>query len=322
MALQIFKTTRTHFENTTKILNFSLQFKSNMRTVLFFLLLITMHSKSYGSIHDLSRLLPNKSGQWLAKDSDHYYDNETLYNYIDGGAELYISYNFDKVVSRRFVREGHPDLVIELFDMQQPRNALGVFTNMREMNQNEFGQGSQYIEGSMIFWKDRYFVVISCITIDSEIKEAIYDLARKTDNAITSKGEVPSVLKLLPQNGLATEGYTVFHHYIWTNSFYFISNDNILNINDSTNAVLAKYGDRKHRTYLMIVEYPETETAKKAHENFIKIYSKGTGPQKVEDKTWHIANLKDRYVIAVFNGDDKKQTVQLALEAEQNISKR
>ncbi len=293
-----------------------------MRTIFFILLLITMISNSYGNAQDLSKLLPEKTGLWLAKDSDHYYDEETLYNYIDGGAELYISYNFDKVVSRRYVRDGHADLVIELFDMQEPRNALGVFTNMREKNQNEFGQGSQYIEGSMIFWKDRYFVAISCITINSEIKDAIYDLARKVDSSITTKGEVPALLNLLPQSRLAPEGYTVFHHYIWTNAFYFISNDNILHINDSTNAVLAKYGDPKHRTYLLVVEYPDTETAQKAHQYFIAKFSKGTGPQKLEDKTWHIANVKDRYVIAVFNGADKKQITQLASEVEQNISKR
>jgi len=280
-----------------------------------------MHSIASGNNQNLGRLLPEKTGRWIAKDTDHYYNNETLYSYIDGGAELYISYNFDKVVSRRFVSEGHADIVIELFDMQQPRNALGVFSNMREKNQNEFGQGSQYIEGSMIFWKDRYFVAISCITIDNEIKEAIYDLARKTDEAITTKGEIPAILNLLPQNGLVQNGYTVFHHYIWTNAFYFISNENILQINDSTNAILARYGNAKQRTYLMIIEYPDVQSAQKAHQNFISRYSKGLGPQKLEDKTWHITTLKDKYVIAVFNGESKKQVSQLTADVELMISK-
>jgi hypothetical protein len=279
-----------------------------------------MYSTLNGAENDLSYLLPVKTGSWEAQNPDHYYNNETLYDYIDGGAELYISYNFINVVSRRYIRDNHPDLVIELFDMKESRNALGLFSNMREKNQNEFGQGSQYIEGSLIFWKDRYFVAISCITINNEIKEAIYDLAGKVDKMIPSRGSIPKIIGLLPQNGLVNEGYCVFHHYIWTNAYYFISNDNLFQITDSTNAVLAKYGDAKQRTYLLIVEYPGVEDAKKAYINFTTAFSKGTGPQKLEDKTWHMASIKGKYIISAFNGTGKKQILQFISEVEQQIS--
>ena len=280
-----------------------------------------MYVNANGAAQDLSTLLPEKTGSWEMQHPDHYYNNETLYDYIDGGAELYISYNFVNVISRRYLRENSPDLVVEIFDMKASRNAMGLFSNMREKNQNEFGQGSQYIEGSLIFWKDRYFIAISCITINEDIKDAIYDLAGKIDKAIVSRGPVPEIVRLLPQNGLLHEGYCVFHHYIWTNAFYFISNDNLLQITDSTNAVLAKYGDARQRAYLMIVEYPDAASAQKAYKNFLTSYSKGTGPQKLEDKTWHMATVKERYIVAAFNGTGKKQIQQLISAVEQQISK-
>lgn len=56
---------------------------------------------------------------------------------------------------------GETDIAVEIFDMKASRDAFGVFTNMREKNQHESGQGSQEVEGSLIFWKDHYFVSLS-----------------------------------------------------------------------------------------------------------------------------------------------------------------
>ncbi|MGV8137881.1 MAG: DUF6599 family protein [Mangrovibacterium sp.] len=98
--------------------------------------------------------------EW-STESDQYFNHENLYDYIDGAAELYLSYGFNTVISRRYACPDEMDIVVEIFDMKGVRDAFGVFTNMREKNQHEFGQGSQQIEGSLIFWKGHYFGSLS-----------------------------------------------------------------------------------------------------------------------------------------------------------------
>ncbi len=166
---------------------------------------------------DLSDFLPKQSNEW-STESDQYFNSDNLYDYIDGGAELYLSYGFNKVISRRYTCAGEMDIVVEIFDMKGVRDAFGVFSNMREKNQHELGQGSQQIEGSLIFWKDHYFVSLTTHKNTEKSLAAIKKIAGYIDHAIGSEGQIPAIVDLLPQRDLVPEGYCYFHHYIWINS--------------------------------------------------------------------------------------------------------
>ena len=52
---------------------------------------------------------------------------DTLFDFIDGGAEVYRSFNVQRVVSRRYGRTGAPDLMADLFDMGSSRDAFGAY---------------------------------------------------------------------------------------------------------------------------------------------------------------------------------------------------
>jgi len=89
----------------------------------------------------LDKLLPDSTEGWKPSDKDRYYNPETLYNYINGGAELYISYGFREVISRTYSKSGQPNLTVEIFDMVEAKNAFGVFCHVREGIDYSYGQG-------------------------------------------------------------------------------------------------------------------------------------------------------------------------------------
>lgn len=262
---------------------------------------------------DLSSLLPKQSNEWSATESDQYYNNETLFDYIDGAAELYLSYGFDTVISRRYTAPDEMDIVAEIFDMKGVRDAFGVFTNMREKNQNEFGQGSQQLEGSLIFWKDQYFVSISTNKSSEKSLAAMKKIAAFIDKAIPDKGAIPAIINLLPQQSLLPEGFCYFHHYIWLNSYYFIANYNILDIDEKTDAVIAKYGPADKRVYLLLVQYPDESKALAAFNKFITDFApelKTKDAIKLKDNTWHTATLDGSLFKAAFNAPSKTEALK------------
>jgi hypothetical protein len=134
----------------------------------------------------LALLLPDKIEGWNIAENDHTYNPETLYDYINGGAELYISYGFNEVLSRRYTKYEQPDIVVDIFDMGTSQNAYGTFSHSRETLDRTFGQGSEYAEGLLLFWKDRYFVSILTFPETAESKEAIFQLARQIERALFS----------------------------------------------------------------------------------------------------------------------------------------
>ena len=75
--------------------------KKQSYIIIFILCYVGMNIMA-NNLTDLSKQLPAEINGW-EKDSEHtVYDSKTLFKYIDGGAELYISYNFKHVLAQKY----------------------------------------------------------------------------------------------------------------------------------------------------------------------------------------------------------------------------
>jgi hypothetical protein len=264
--------------------------------------------------HDISALLPDSVEGWLRASDDQRYDRTNLFDYINGGAELYLSFGFKELVNRTYSRSGQPEIIVDIFDMQSPRDAFGVFSHSRETIDTTFGQGSQKSGGLLLFWKDRFYVSILASPETGESKKAVGQLARHIDASITAKGSLPDLLSYLPRESLVEESIRYFHHYIWLNSHYFISTDNILHIDESTEAVLARYGEKGKRSILLMVRYDSSSDAENAHADFIEHYAPELSSQKavkIEDGTWTSSRVTGQMITVVLGAPSEKASLEL-----------
>ena len=65
----------------------------------------------------ISELLPDSLNEWEPVDKDNFYTCENLFEYINGGAELYISYGFNLVLSRTYRADNQPDIIVDIFEV-------------------------------------------------------------------------------------------------------------------------------------------------------------------------------------------------------------
>jgi len=287
----------------------------NYVAALFFLVVVLCGAICMGKVKtDFALSLPDTIQGWKVAAKDQIYNRNNLYDYINGGAELYLSYGFQNVVNRTYVKSGQPDMVVDIFDMGDSQNAYGVFSHAREEEDTTFGQGSQYAAGLLLFWKDRYYISILTIPETVESKKAIFELARKIEKAIGKEGPLPEILTLLPQQSLVKESIRYFRHYVWLNSYYFVADQNILHINEKTKALLAKYGEKKKRYLLLLVKYSSDKDAKHAYDDFAKYYLPELSKEpvvKIEDGTWTACRLEKNLLIIVFNAPVKGKALHL-----------
>jgi hypothetical protein len=263
---------------------------------------------------DLAQLLPDILAGWKAEKTIPLKNNSDLYNYMDGGAELYISYGFGEALSRTFRKDDQPEVLAEVFDLLEPRNAFGVFTQTREQEIQQYGQGTYRIPGAVFFWEDRYFVSLSSWEPNPESDAFTDALAVFIDKQITGKGEKPGLVNLLPVEGMIPDGYKYFHHYVWLNAYFYLSDKNLFLIDDKTNAIMARYNDGDGRKYLLLVEYDDDVKAQKAFSTFGNEYFPwGLTDNCImrEDGTWIAAEKTGRLIKAVFNAGSKQSAVQL-----------
>jgi hypothetical protein len=282
----------------------------------------------------LTRLLPASIDGWNILE-DHLYNRENLYEYINGGAELYLSFGFQTVLSRTYFRTDQPKIIVDLFDMRESANAFGVFCHTREVVNTTFGQGSQYFPGLLTFWKDHYYVSILASPETPESKQAVEDLAREIEKSIKQSGSLPELLKYLPPKNLKEESIRYFTHSAWLNSYFFIADENIFQIGQGAPAVLARYSDQG---ILLLVQYQEPTQAQEAYQAFEKYFAsqntfqetakaiplsdpKGENPAvrslfgiriiQLEDGSWAGARFYDRQFTAVFQGAGESEVSRL-----------
>ena len=243
------------------------------------------------------------------------YTDKNLFDYIDGGAELYLSYGLAGMTGCKYNGDSLPQITVEIYEMSDPKNAFGVYTQSRDKEESDYGQGSQSFPDFILFWKGPYFVIVNTQEIVPESGKAIRYLAKLIDESIQETGDIPAVVNLLPKEGLAPAGFLYFHHYIWLNSYFFIANQNIINIDDQTDAVLAKYGTSDARSYLLVVEYPDEAKALEAFKQLRDSYAPECTPEnpfvQMEDKTWFTVWTKGNKLGAVFNGVSREKTEEL-----------
>jgi hypothetical protein len=266
--------------------------------------------------------LPCQIDDWTMTEQLRIDTHDDLYDYIDGGAELYISYGFGNALSCRYTKAGQPDVTAEIFDLGSSADAFGIYSQTRDKEEKEYGQGSYYVSGAQFFWKGRFWIsLITNETTDESVK-LLHSLAAYLDEKLTETGESPDILSVLPAEKLNPGGYLYFHHYIWLNSYYFIASENILGVDENTPAVLAKYGDPEERLVLLVVQYPDSSRAEKAYAAFRSHFF----PEQLtdnciqlEDNTWMAAGLMDCMLIGVFNGKTREMTIDLFRRTKNNI---
>lgn len=271
---------------------------------------------------DPSKALSQTIDGWKTSGVDRIFNEETLYDYIDGGAELFLSFGFTKVFNRIYSRDNQPDIIVDIFYMNTSYDAFGVFSHSVGKIENDFGQQSQRTKGAIVFWKNNFYISILSSLETEELKSVITEIALLLDKAIPEKGPLPDVLKYLPEHSLNKTSIHYFRHYVWLNSHCFISNENILNINQSTHGVLAQYSDKDDKAVLLIIEYPNSADASAAKEKFIKNYYvklESSSILQMNNNKWVGIELINNFFVGVFNGTEEEFVKTLLSLTEETI---
>jgi len=258
------------------------------------------------TVSDFNKVLPETIDGWKKAGPPDVYTPKNLSDYIDGGAELYLSYNFQSALSLKYTDPAGSEIAVDVFDMGASHDAFGVFAHTRETIETSVGQGSEYAAGLLTFWKDRYYVSILTYPETPAKKDVVFKLGRTIAGAIKGDGPLPPILDLLPAEGLLPETVHYFHHYIWLNSFYFVSNENVLNIGGDTPAALAKYREAGSTLFLLLVRYPDAARAEEAAGRFRQEVLGGAadGMRPLADGRWAGLQRRGPLVSVVFNAPD------------------
>lgn len=211
--------------------------------------------------------LPKEVAGWKAAGDDEMFDNESIFSYIDGQAEVYLAYGMTRCLARRYAGpQGEPDIVVDLFELASPADAYGVFTHDRDGEDIDVGQGALLRPGWLSFWKGPFFGSVYAEGESEASAAAVEALARAAADAIPFQGEAPGLVSLLPSEGLDQRSVRFLHRWEILNSALYVAGDNIFGLSADTDAALGAYRRGDGEAWLLLVEYPDEARAQEAEE--------------------------------------------------------
>lgn len=151
----------------------------------------------------LGRVLPPSefSPDWTLKDPVRFYDKESLFEHINGEAELFIPYGFDLLATATYVNKADPEvwLIADVYRMATLLDAFGVYANYRRSSSTGVDMGAEGFLGSSqaMFYQDRYFVRLQVTGATGLKPDVFLACGRAISGKLPRRSARPAELELL-----------------------------------------------------------------------------------------------------------------------------
>lgn len=145
----------------------------------------------------------NGASGWTKDGELQEYEGEDLYTYIDGGAEIYQEYGFRRVILQDYKNAKGKSVSLEIFEMETPAAAFGMFTFKRSGSGKtvSLGAGAELEAYYLNFWKGRFLVTLTGFDEAPETIDGLLAVGGVVNSKIHNQGAVPGLVGALPEKG-------------------------------------------------------------------------------------------------------------------------
>jgi hypothetical protein len=151
----------------------------------------------------LESLLPSKLPEgWSLIEGPHPYTRKTLFEHVNGQAELYLKYGYQGSVFAAYQHTEKPErqIEIDIYDMGSVLQAFGIFSRSRtEDPPGGIGLDSCADDRSLLFYKGRYYVMLSANEPDPFTMKT---LALSISAGISDPSPPPKEIRFFPTRNL------------------------------------------------------------------------------------------------------------------------
>jgi hypothetical protein len=221
---------------------------------LFLLLISAMRNASGQDIEKLVPSLTELEG-WKFSSEPKVYTGDSLFNLIDGGADLYLEYGFIRVVSVQYADPLSSNILVEIYEIADPPSAYGIFSIMQQAMEwsAKFGNLSAVNQDYISFWKSRYYISVSWSSRQQLDQPLLNKLAILIAQKIPDTGNFPDLLKTFQDAGLVRKVIYIKGNLALSN-FYYLDYRDIFKIKE---AIAYSTGNQKR----IIIKYSDKETS-------------------------------------------------------------
>ena len=243
------------------------------------------------------------------------YKPETLFEYMDGAAELYLIYDFSGLNLQIYKDKNDNTITAEIYDQQNVNNSFGIYSQERpyECEFIPIGAQANYIEGHLNFYQGRYYVKIIGYNLGAKDKEYLVTEGKILSGLLDEKSALPKMLKTFPDKNKIK------------NSEEYIAKD-FLGYSYFKNVFTAEYENDKTTYKLFIIEEPDRSSLEQSINEYKKQLNStkdilNGGVHKLDDPYQGeiIISISGNYIVGILNPDSETIDQGILMQAISNL---
>lgn len=181
--------------------------------VFFSVPLVFQHARGLTQ-ESLVEILPEdgEAEGWNKHRALRHYEGKDLYEYINGGAEIYHEFGFVQVVVQDYIHQTGKSISVEIFEMDSPYSAFGIYTFKTDPGDKRIplGTDAQLADYYMNFWTGPFLVTLTGFDETDETRQGLLDIANRMNSKLTPGGEKPPLVGFLPEKDLVDQSLKYF----------------------------------------------------------------------------------------------------------------
>jgi hypothetical protein len=225
---------------------------------------------------------------WTLVEPPRSYLPATLFEYINGAAESYLSYGFQELAVADYKSDSGPaTLTVEIYDMGESLSAFGIYSVERYPGSKYLDIGAQgyFEEGTLNFFAGPNYIKLMCFDCGEAAEAILNGIARDIEKRLgAAAGRLPAALAFFPKEGMVA------------NSEKYVG-QNVLGYGFLHDGYLAGYQASGQEFELFIIAGRDEAEARKMLDQYLAAQAKNGAPVAKSGPGYHIV---DRYARNVF----------------------
>lgn len=254
---------------------------------------------------DMTKIFPEISG--MKRGKPEMYTPDNLYEYINGAAEVFLSYDFRQLAALTYEDQQKHSLTIDIYRHNNAKNGFGIYSQEKPVKGDFLRIGAQgyYEKGVLNFVRGSYYVKMSGFDLGDNDKAVLTDAAKKIARRLSGPTYFPLPVTCFPGKGKVEDSEKYIARNFLGHSFLH-------------SAFAAEYEEKGEKFQIFIIETADTKDAKKIMNDYFK-FAKGKGSEVSVHRTFFRfldpyyrssgkmnIKAKGKYVFGLFGNDMTK----------------
>jgi len=206
----------------------------SLAIIFLFCLSVASFNNNDIKVTDISSCIPhnNEMPGWFEEDVHRIYKGESLYEYINGGAEIYHEYGFKQVITQDYSNKAGESLSLEIFEMEDDTAAYGTYTFKTGTTGKRISFGNQAVIESYYInvWQAHYVVTISAFSQSEEMQQALITFAEFVCKKLPTGGKAPELINIMPKDNKVEGSLKYIEGKIALYNYYHFSGKDIFQV--------------------------------------------------------------------------------------------